>query len=94
MTTANIIAWLLIGLIVGIAYALWQHHKLGSMTILDMIIGVIGGLIGGVLLNAVGGIGGAEIIGVNLGAGLVAIIGALLLVVIFEAIMRSSRERE
>jgi uncharacterized membrane protein YeaQ/YmgE (transglycosylase-associated protein family) len=92
MTTANIIAWLLIGVIVGIVYALWRHHKFGSMTVLDMIIGVVGGLIGGVLLNAVGGIVGAEVIGVNLGAGLVAIGGALILVAIFEAVMRSPQE--
>lgn len=92
MTTANIIAWLLIGVIVGIAYALWRHHKLGRMTVLDTITGIIGGLIGGVLLNAIGGLGGAEIIGVNLGAGLAAIIGALLLVIIFEAIVRSPQE--
>lgn len=92
MTTVNLIAWLIIGAIVGglIAYA--RQPKSGGMVLLDIVVGIIGGLVGGVLLNAVGGIVGMEIIGVNLGAGLVAIIVALVLVGLFEAVTNSPQQ--
>jgi uncharacterized membrane protein YeaQ/YmgE (transglycosylase-associated protein family) len=92
MTTANIIAWLVIGGIVGAVFAYLRRSKTTGMTILDLIVGIVGGLVGGVLLNAVGGIVGAEIVGVNLGAGLVAIIGAAILVALFEMVTRSPQQ--
>jgi uncharacterized membrane protein YeaQ/YmgE (transglycosylase-associated protein family) len=92
MTTGNIVAWILIGAIVGILYALARQPRTGTMTLLDLIVGVVGGLVGGVLLNAVGGLVGAEIIGVSLAGGAVAIIGAVVLVALFEAVTRSPQQ--
>lgn len=89
MTTANIIAWLVIGALVGVLFALARQPKTNGMTLLDIVVGVVGGFIGGVLLNAVGGIVGTDIIGVNLGAGVIALVAATILVALLEAATRS-----
>jgi uncharacterized membrane protein YeaQ/YmgE (transglycosylase-associated protein family) len=92
MTAANIIAWLVIGAIVGVIFALARQHGTGGLTLLDLMVGVVGGFIGGVILNALGGIVGAEIVGVNVGAGVVALVGAVILVAILELFVRSPEQ--
>ena len=91
MTTANIIAWIVIGAIVGILFALARKPEMSGTTLLDLIVGAVGGIIGGIILNALGGIVGAEVIGVNLGGALIAIIGALILVFVLELVRRPSQ---
>ncbi len=92
MTAANIIAWLIIGALVGVAFVLARQSKTTGAVLLDLVVGVAGGFIGGVLLNAVGGIVGLEIIGVNLGAGIVALVAATILVALLEAATRTPQQ--
>lgn len=92
MTAANILAWIIVGGIVGvIVAALTRREQEGSgHLVLDLIVGLIGGVVAGVLLNAIGGLVGSEIVGVNLSGAAVAIIGALVLVGVAEW-MRSTQ---
>lgn len=92
MTAANIIAWLIIGGIVGLLFAFARQSKTTTTILLDLVVGVAGGFIGGVLLNAVGGIVGLELIGVNLGAGVVALVAATILVALLEAATRTPQQ--
>jgi uncharacterized membrane protein YeaQ/YmgE (transglycosylase-associated protein family) len=84
MTTINIVAWVVIGLVVGAVSAVLRRSETPSGLLIDLIIGVIGGFVGGVILNALGGLVGAELIGVNLGGAVVAVIGAAVLVGLWE----------
>jgi uncharacterized membrane protein YeaQ/YmgE (transglycosylase-associated protein family) len=91
MTTSNIVAWIVIGLIVGVLFALLRRSETQSGLLVDMVLGVFGGFVGGAALNVLGGLVGAEIIGVNLGGALVAVIGAAILLFIW-AMLRGERE--
>jgi uncharacterized membrane protein YeaQ/YmgE (transglycosylase-associated protein family) len=86
MTTINVVAWVLIGLLIGVVSAWLRKSETPGGLLLDLLVGVIGGFIGGVVLNALGGLVGAEIVGVNLGGALVAIIGAVILLVLWETL--------
>jgi uncharacterized membrane protein YeaQ/YmgE (transglycosylase-associated protein family) len=73
----GILAWLLLGLIAG-----WVAHRLvggpgGLVT--DIVVGILGALIGGFLANLLGASG---ITGFNLYSVLVAIVGAVVLLLI------------
>jgi uncharacterized membrane protein YeaQ/YmgE (transglycosylase-associated protein family) len=89
ITTINIVVWVVIGLIVGIGSALLRRTETPAGLLVDVVIGVIGGFIGGVILNALGGLVGAEVVGVNLGGAVVAIVGAVILVAIWELLRGS-----
>jgi uncharacterized membrane protein YeaQ/YmgE (transglycosylase-associated protein family) len=81
------IAWIIIGLIAG-----WIASKIvnkeGSGILLDLVIGLVGSIIGGVIFQAAGGAG---FTGFNLWSLLVAVIGAIILLVIYHAIFGRSR---
>ncbi len=92
MTTINIVAWLVIGLIVGVLFAWLRRSESRVGLIIDLIVGLVGGFAGGVLLNSAGGLVGAEVIGVNLGGVVVAIVGAAVLIVLW-AVLRGEPDR-
>jgi len=71
----GIIAWLVLGLIAGfIASKLVNHH--GSGVIMDIILGMIGAIVGGFLFSFFGATG---VTGFNIYSMLVAVIGAVVL---------------
>ncbi len=76
------IAWIILGLIAG-----WIASKIvnkeGSGVILDIVLGIVGAIIGGFIFNAFGGVG---VTGFNLWSLLVAVIGAIVLLVIYHAL--------
>ena len=82
----SILAWLILGLIAGFI-ASKIVNRTGRGIVLDIVLGVIGALIGGSLFNALGGVG---ITGFNLWSLFVAVIGAVLVLVIYHAMTRSS----
>jgi uncharacterized membrane protein YeaQ/YmgE (transglycosylase-associated protein family) len=92
MTTVNIVAWLGIGLIVGLVFAWMRRSETPGGLLVDLIVGIIGGFVGGILLNALGGLVGAEIVGVNLGGGVLAIVGAVILLGLW-ALMRGQGDQ-
>ncbi len=87
MTAVQLIVWLIIGAIAGtLAGVLFSGRKRGYGTLANIMIGLIGALIGGVLF---------EILPIDLGLGaisislediLTAFVGSLLLLVIMSAI--------
>jgi uncharacterized membrane protein YeaQ/YmgE (transglycosylase-associated protein family) len=83
----GIIAWIIIGLIAGY---LASHivNKSGEGMLLDIILGIIGAFIGGVIFRAVGSSG---VTGFNIWSIFVAVIGAVVLLVIYHAIRGQRR---
>ena len=80
----SIIAWIILGLIAGfIASKIVNRH--GEGLFLDIVIGIVGAVIGGWIMAAVGGQG---VTGFNLYSFLVAIGGAVVLLVIAHAVRR------
>jgi uncharacterized membrane protein YeaQ/YmgE (transglycosylase-associated protein family) len=82
----SIIGWIVLGLIAGfIASKIVNRH--GEGVILDIVIGIVGAVIGGWLMTAFGGTG---VDGFNLYSMLVAIVGAVVLLLVVHLI-RGSR---
>ncbi|HEY5300344.1 MAG TPA: GlsB/YeaQ/YmgE family stress response membrane protein [Acetobacteraceae bacterium] len=77
------IAWIILGLIAGFI-ASKIVNKEGSGLVLDIVLGIVGALIGGFIFNAIGAVG---VTGFNLWSLLVAVIGAIILLVIYHAIV-------
>jgi uncharacterized membrane protein YeaQ/YmgE (transglycosylase-associated protein family) len=78
----SIIAWLVVGLIAGFI-ASKIVNKTGEGVVLDIILGVIGAIVGGYLFNTFGAHG---VDGVNLYSILVAVVGAVVVLVLYHAI--------
>ena len=78
----SIIAWLILGLIAGFI-ASKIVNKEGSGMLLDIVLGVVGALVGGFVFRILGGSG---VTGFNLWSLLVAVIGAVVVLGIYHAI--------
>ena len=78
----GIIAWLILGLISGFI-ASKIVNKSGSGILMDILLGIVGAVVGGWLFNTFGGTG---VTGLNLYSMLVAVVGAVLVLVIYHAI--------
>ena len=81
----SIIAWIVIGLIAGFIGSKIVNRE-GSGIILDIVIGVIGALVGGWLFELVGHAG---VTGFNLYSMFVAIVGAVVVLVVYHVIRRA-----
>ena len=79
----SIIAWLILGLIAGFI-ASKIVNKTGEGMILDIILGIIGAFVGGFLFSLVGA---APVTGLNIYSMIVAVIGAIVVLVIYHAIV-------
>jgi len=84
MTTINILAWGVLGAIIGLIFALVRKNEAVMNVLPELLVGIIGGFLGGVILNALGGIVGTDVAGVNLGGAVVAIVGSVVLVAVLE----------
>ena len=78
----SIIGWIILGLIAGFI-ASKIVNKQGEGLILDIVLGIVGGIVGGFIFTRLGGTG---ITGFNLWSMLVAIIGAIIVLVLYHAI--------
>ena len=82
----SIIAWIVLGLIAGfIASKLYSGSGQGFL--MDIVLGIVGAVVGGYLFTALGATG---ITGFNLYSMFVAVIGAVVLLAIYHAIMGPS----
>jgi uncharacterized membrane protein YeaQ/YmgE (transglycosylase-associated protein family) len=77
----GIIAWLVLGLIAGFIASKLVNHS-GSGVLMDIVLGVIGALVGGFLFSVVGAVG---VTGFNIYSMLVAIVGAVVVLFIYHA---------
>jgi uncharacterized membrane protein YeaQ/YmgE (transglycosylase-associated protein family) len=80
----SIIAWVILGLIAGFIGSKIVNKR-GEGLILDIVLGIIGALVGGYLFNAIGQVG---ITGFNLYSLFVAVIGSVVVLLIYHAIVR------
>jgi uncharacterized membrane protein YeaQ/YmgE (transglycosylase-associated protein family) len=78
----SIIAWIILGLISGFI-ASKIVNKQGEGFFLDIVLGIVGALVGGFIFTAVGASG---ITGFNLYSLVVAVIGAIVVLLIYHAI--------
>ena len=85
------IAFLVLGLIAGAIAKLILPGRQGGGWIITLILGVIGALLGGFIGNAIFGVGLEEFFSIQIW--LVAIAGALVVLVIYGAITGRSKSR-
>ena len=79
----SIIAWVVLGLIAGFI-ASKVVNKSGEGAIIDIVLGVVGAVVGGFLFNR---FGAAGVTGLNLWSIAVAAIGAIVVLVVKHALM-------
>ena len=79
----SIIGWIVLGLIAGFI-ASKIVNKQGSGIIVDIVLGVVGAIVGGFLFTQLGAVG---VTGFNLWSMIVAIIGAIVILLLYHAIL-------
>lgn len=82
----HFIAWLVLGIVAGFI-ASKIVNKTGEGLILDLVLGVVGAFVGGFLFNLVGQVG---VTGFNIWSLLVAVVGAVVVLVLYHALIRRS----
>ena len=80
----SFVAWIVLGLIAGFI-ASKIVNKSGEGFLLDIVLGVIGAVIGGYLFQT---FGMAGVTGLNLYSILVAVVGAVVVLVVYHALIR------
>jgi uncharacterized membrane protein YeaQ/YmgE (transglycosylase-associated protein family) len=78
----SIIGWIVLGLIAGFI-ASKIVNKSGEGVLLDIILGIVGAIVGGALFNE---FGAAGVTGFNLYSMVVAVVGAIVVLFIYHAI--------
>jgi uncharacterized membrane protein YeaQ/YmgE (transglycosylase-associated protein family) len=78
----SIIAWLVLGLIAGFI-ASKLVNKTGEGAVLDIVLGIVGAFVGGWLFQTFGHVG---VTGLNLYSMLVAVVGAVVVLVVYHAV--------
>lgn len=79
----GIIAWLVLGLIAGFIASKIVNRQ-GKGFILDIVLGIIGSVVGGFIFSAFGQVG---VTGFNIYSLIVAVIGAIIVLVIYHALI-------
>jgi uncharacterized membrane protein YeaQ/YmgE (transglycosylase-associated protein family) len=80
----SLLAWIILGLIAGFV-ASKLINRTGEGVVLDILLGIVGAVVGGWLFNT---FGMAGITGFNLYSLLVAVVGAAALLVVYHAVFR------
>jgi uncharacterized membrane protein YeaQ/YmgE (transglycosylase-associated protein family) len=78
----SILAWLVLGLIAGFIASKIVNHT-GSGVLVDIVLGIVGAMVGGWLFVTFGAM---PVTGFNLYSVLVAIVGAVVVLVIYHAL--------
>jgi uncharacterized membrane protein YeaQ/YmgE (transglycosylase-associated protein family) len=80
----NILAWLVLGLLAGFIGSKIVN-KSGEGLLLDIVLGIVGAVVGGWLFNQFGHM---AVTGLNLYSLLVAVVGAVIVLIVWHAIRR------
>jgi len=83
----SFIAWIVLGLIAGFIGSKLVNHT-GEGLIRDVLLGVVGAIIGGYLFNVFGAPG---VTGLNLYSLVVAVVGAVVFLIVYHALFRRRR---
>jgi len=81
----SFLAWIVLGLLAGFIGSKIVNKR-GEGMMLDILLGIVGALVGGWLFNTFGATG---ITGLNLYSLLVAVVGSVVFLVIYHAIRRT-----
>ena len=79
----SFLAWIVLGLISGFI-ASKIVNKSGAGAVMDIVLGVVGAVVGGWLFNTIGHVG---VTGLNLYSILVAVFGAVVVLLIYHALI-------
>ncbi len=84
----GIIGWIIIGAIAGwiASMVTGNNEKMGAG--MNILVGVVGGFVGGLAMNLIGGYG---ITGFNIWSLLVAVVGAIILLLIVNAFKKDKK---
>jgi len=82
----SIFAWIILGLIAGF-FGSKIVNKRGEGLVLDLVLGIVGAVAGGWLFNMFGASG---VTGLNLYSLAVAVVGAIVVLVVYHAIRRAA----
>ena len=85
----SIIGWLILGLIAGFV-ASKIVNKTGEGLVRDIVLGIVGAIVGGFLFSLVGA---EPVSGLNIYSMIVAVIGAIVVLLIYHALSGRSRVR-
>jgi len=80
----SILAWIVLGLIAGFIAAKIVNKK-GSGFFLDIVLGIVGAVVGGEIFTV---LGGSRVTGFNLYSLVVSVVGAIVVLMIYHAIAR------
>lgn len=80
----SFIAWIILGLVAGFI-ASKLVNKSGEGVLLDIVLGIIGAVVGGYLFQTFGAVG---VTGLNIYSILVAVVGAIVVLVVYHALIR------
>ena len=80
----SILAWIVLGLIAGFIGSKLVN-KTGEGVLLDIVLGIVGAVVGGYLFSV---FGAHDVTGVNLYSLFVAVVGAVVVLVLYHAIRR------
>lgn len=82
----SILAWIMLGLLAGFIGSKIVNRS-GEGLVLDIILGVVGAVVGGFLFNQ---FGAAGVSGFNLYSLVVAVIGAIVVLVLYHMVVRTT----
>ena len=85
----SILAWLVLGLVAGFIGSKIVNRT-GEGVLLDIVLGIVGAIVGGWMFTRFGATG---VTGFNLYSMLVAVIGAVAVLVVYHAIRGASQSR-
>lgn len=77
----SIIGWLILGLVAGFVASKLVNNQ-GQGLVLDIVLGIVGAFVGGFLFSLIGASG---VTGFNLYSMLVAVVGAVVVLVVYHA---------
>ena len=80
----SILAWILLGLVAGFIGSKIVN-KTGEGLVIDIVLGIVGAVVGGFLFNT---FGAAGVTGLNLYSLIVAVVGAVAVLVLYHMVFR------
>ncbi len=80
----SILAWILLGVVAGFIGSKIVN-KTGEGLVLDLVLGIVGAVVGGFLFNMFGASG---VTGLNIYSLVVAVIGAIVVLVLYHMVIR------
>ena len=83
----SILAWLILGLIAGFIGSKIVNRS-GEGVMLDIVLGIVGAIVGGFVFSF---FGAAPVTGLNIYSLVVAVVGAIIVLVIYHAVVGRSR---